>query len=283
MAASAPAIASLYQPLSSEDYEIRLLTLLPGDFDSSMISCTLAHISLNEIIEYEALSYAWGNASVTETILVNGNEWQATRNLVAALRQLRSQEPRTLWVDAICINQANEPAAREERALQLRRMKEIFSAATSVIAWIGTEDASSSRVFDLMEEMRKNRSLLEFVKKNTISCENRKARDEFFARPYWRRVWIVQELAMAKILWVQCGLRKTLWDNLRPIFVNEKLVDFNRFRNSVQKNQPVTLLEALFETRTSLATMPVDKVYALPAFSVSHPSVFSTSRITDVS
>lgn len=251
MAASASAIASLYQPLSSEDYEIRLLTLLPGDSDSSLISCTLAHTSLNEIIKYEALSYVWGNPSATETILVNGVEWQATSNLVAALRQLRSKEPRTLWVDAICINQANEPAAREERAVQLRRMKEIFSEATSVIAWVGTEGASSSRVFDLMEEMRKNRSRLESVEKDTKSCENREARDMFFARPYWCRVWIVQELAVAAILWVQCGPRKTSWENLRPILVNEKLVDFNRFRNSVLQNQPVTLLEALYGTRTS--------------------------------
>ncbi|KAG0646397.1 Heterokaryon incompatibility protein [Hyphodiscus hymeniophilus] len=144
MAASAPAIASLYQPLNSPAYAVAWGVRLFHDF---LHLCTYV-IKRNHY--YEALSYAWGNASVTETILVNGNEWQATRNLVAALRQLRSQEPRTLWVDAICINQANKPAAREERALQLRWMNQIFSAATSVIAWVGTEDASSNRVFDLM-------------------------------------------------------------------------------------------------------------------------------------
>lgn len=263
MEASTLTAASLYPPLSSEDYEIRLLTLLPGDSDCSIISCTLENISLNETIEYEALSYTWGDPGVTETILVNGFAVQATTNLVAALWQLRSTEPRVLWIDAICINQADEPTAREERALQVRQMKEIYSEATSVIAWVGPEDESSRNVFDLIEEVRQDRSRLHSYRKNPNSFENHEACNVFFARPYWRRVWIVQEIAVPAILWVQCGSRKTSWENFQQILPTKKLVDFQRFRNSVLLGPPVTLLEAIYGTRTSLATQPVDKIYAL--------------------
>lgn len=59
---------------------------------------------------------------------------QVTTNLEPALRYLRLQkQPRTLWIDAICIDQANE----DEKRLQIQRMDFIYANASSVVVWLG--------------------------------------------------------------------------------------------------------------------------------------------------
>jgi Heterokaryon incompatibility protein (HET) len=52
---------------------------------------------------YTALSYVWGDASVTEDIIVNGVSFAVTSNLASALRQIRKVFGEVLlWADAIC-------------------------------------------------------------------------------------------------------------------------------------------------------------------------------------
>ena len=51
---------------------------------------------------YTALSYVWGDASVTEDIIVNGVSFAVTSNLASALRQIRKGFGEVLWADAIC-------------------------------------------------------------------------------------------------------------------------------------------------------------------------------------
>lgn len=89
-------------------------------------------------------------------------------------------------------------------------MNEIYSEASSIIAWLGVEDESSRRIFHIMEEVRRNRSSIEAFENGREYLESKEARDVSFARPYWSRVWVVQEIAMNTMLWVQCGPRKTL-------------------------------------------------------------------------
>jgi menaquinone-dependent protoporphyrinogen IX oxidase len=57
--------------------------------------------------KYYALSYVYGDAKATKNILVNGQSFAATTNLVAALEVLagRFNETKFIWVDAICINE----------------------------------------------------------------------------------------------------------------------------------------------------------------------------------
>lgn len=79
---------------------------------------------------YEALSYSWGTAGDEEYIHITDlasthdtPAWLKIRkNLAAALRHLRYPDrPRTLWIDAIYINQADI----EERGRQVKRMSQI--------------------------------------------------------------------------------------------------------------------------------------------------------------
>lgn len=88
---------SLYDgvPSRNTEQEIRLLTLLPGE--DSLINCHLRIGQLTNDIQYEALSYAWGDPEVTVSIQLHSQYHEVTTNLGAALLQLRHKsESRTL-------------------------------------------------------------------------------------------------------------------------------------------------------------------------------------------
>jgi hypothetical protein len=75
----------MYTTVSAEKREIRLLRILPAQDESSPVACECSSISLLDNPVYDALSYVWGDPTVTTPILVNGEVFNATTNLAAAL------------------------------------------------------------------------------------------------------------------------------------------------------------------------------------------------------
>lgn len=57
-----------YIPLSDPSREIRLITLIPNADRSANIECTLQTVFLETCLEYTALSYSWGDPSITRGI-----------------------------------------------------------------------------------------------------------------------------------------------------------------------------------------------------------------------
>ena len=116
--------------------EIRVLDLRPGRWTDE-IGCDLRVISLDSkpsTPSYEAISYVWGDPQDTVPIKVDGKVLQATRNLHLALRRLRSKDDaRTLWADALCINQHDV----EEQTQQVGIMQHIYSKANAVQVYLG--------------------------------------------------------------------------------------------------------------------------------------------------
>jgi hypothetical protein len=87
---------------------IRILHLQPSKDKSAPIEAQLEVASLETVPEYEALSYVWGKRMKKRAIKLidSGAVIDATENLAIALTHLRSPDcVRTLWIDAICINQ----------------------------------------------------------------------------------------------------------------------------------------------------------------------------------
>ena len=113
-------MASPLQPLYSkiEDRQIRLCDIAPRISDEP-ISCELRTVSLDENIEYDALSYVWGDANDQQVIWVNGLELHVTRNLATALTFMRADKVRTMWIDAICIY-SDQPRIKHLRNLRFR-------------------------------------------------------------------------------------------------------------------------------------------------------------------
>src|SRR5436853_7882510 len=90
-----------YKELKNQQ-EIRLLGLEPGVISEEVIQCRLRHALLSENPCYEALSYVWGDALLTRTILCNDKEIDITENLYTALRNLRNdirheKKARIIW------------------------------------------------------------------------------------------------------------------------------------------------------------------------------------------
>ncbi|KAF8864224.1 hypothetical protein BDZ45DRAFT_582496, partial [Acephala macrosclerotiorum] len=138
-----------YRPLDDERREIRLLTVERTSSRSKYVTCRLHRYSMDRLPPYTALSYCWGDPKDTVTMIVNGKKFSATRNLEAALRQISRDGYSTIWADAICINQDDN----NERNHQTLYMREIYSAAECVIAWLGPETPSSTAILDHLESL----------------------------------------------------------------------------------------------------------------------------------
>jgi hypothetical protein len=105
-----------YEPIDIEEPAARMLRLCKGV--GSNIECELFEVGLNidDLIPYEALSYTWGCMEMSASVQVDGKVLAVTENLYIALQYLRSKEhDRILWVDAVCINQADH----QERCARL--------------------------------------------------------------------------------------------------------------------------------------------------------------------
>ena len=93
-----------YQTLRNGE-DLRLLVILPGK-EEDEVSCELYHTSFAAGPVYEALSYTWGTNLKTHVIRIGKEAQTVTENLSLALKALRyPDKKRTLWVDALCINQ----------------------------------------------------------------------------------------------------------------------------------------------------------------------------------
>jgi hypothetical protein len=137
-----------YKPLDFATFEFRLLTILDEKAAGAVIHCSLDKASLIEPPKYRAISYCWGDPLITKSIIVNGCTIQVTTNLEAALQELRAQEFKTLWIDALCINQQD----LVERGLQVIRMGLIYSKAYEVLAWLGIEADDSALAINLVNK-----------------------------------------------------------------------------------------------------------------------------------
>lgn len=231
-----------YLPLESNSTNsFRIVTLLSGQ-GKSTLSCSLSHEDWRHPSQsYEAVSYFWGSPLRTKPILVDGKALQITSNLESALRHFRDEEngkSRRLWVDAICINQAD----RQERGQQVRQMFHIYNRASRVNVWLGDGTAGSDKAMIFM-----NNTLAPCFVSVGFSCMNEdanlkskfweewdagkdvkclKAIDhlitpkhaktwseiaDLFCRPWWSRAWCVQELLSAQKVTVLCGMLSVPW------------------------------------------------------------------------
>ena len=114
---------------------IRVLDLLPTQLRAEPIHLALRVASLPSKPQYEALSYTWGASAQEQIAIVNRKYRLAiTDNLFNALRRLRRRSSTLiLWVDRVCINQADVA----ERSQQVALMPQIYREAVRVNVWLG--------------------------------------------------------------------------------------------------------------------------------------------------
>lgn len=236
-----------YEALAA-DTHTRLITLLPGNNEPA-IKCLLTATDLSKQPKYKALSYVWGEVDAAYGILLNGQAFPVGKLLWLALYRLRHTiKPQILWIDAICINQKDEV----EKATQIRQMGNIYSQASTVLAWLGDKrNKNIDDAFNVMEmlhglippSIRKEWGIFNRSKEGPAAAEALIERCEDFVEkavmllrvhpdsplsmrlvlsycPYWSRMWIIQEVLLAKNLVLCCGTKRFQWQiysELRPL------------------------------------------------------------------
>jgi len=276
-----------YLPLASED-EIRLLKFLPGR-EQDELQCDIIHFRLScarqpKLLKriyrkstFEALSYCWGDTGARDHVRcgLKGRVVSATPNCVAALRRLRLKARyRLLWVDALCINQKDIV----ERNQQLRLMSRIYNAADVVLIYLGETTEDSDYTIDLIESHSR--------KPETFHCptdDEKCALTNFFSRPWFFRVWVLQEVAWSRSATLICGERSVSWKNClgvskyswtqpdwwfpastnNPAMELPLVVRLTCESAIINAYTPKALLNVLLQTRNCLSTDPRDKIFAL--------------------
>jgi hypothetical protein len=135
-----------FEPLTNPGSEIRLFDILPG---TGAIRCRLRTSPLETAKgQYELLSYCWGDQKHQAIIFIDDCTLSITADLNSALQRLRSKEgTRTLWVDAICINQADT----SEKNAQVPLMNRIYRYGHRTLVWLGEHDSRTEPVFQMIE------------------------------------------------------------------------------------------------------------------------------------
>ncbi len=227
-----------------------------------------------------------------------------TANLASALHHLRYEDKaRMLWIDALCIDQRN----LEERSAEVGRMSSIYSSAKRVIVFLGPSSdechlvhkfishiaqdgqqkaqarrpVTDSSVFD--DTFENNELDTSFMA--AYNADTRMAVQRWLARPWFGRLWIWQEVHLAKEVMIVCGHHETAWREFQaaiirlwrqtvqpdsPSVFESKNLDSLDFRKSltlvrslVGNYQKRTLMYLLDRTKDAQCCDPRDRIYAV--------------------
>ncbi|KAH8699418.1 heterokaryon incompatibility protein-domain-containing protein, partial [Phaeosphaeriaceae sp. PMI808] len=165
-----------------------------------------------------------------------------------------------LWVGAICINQVD----LEERQVQVSRMGDIYRLASDVVAYIGEETENSAQAMTYLASMDGSRW------NDPIPTTLQRALEDLLSRPWFSRVWVLQEVFNARSVHMVCGQHKVNWSNLqlfrwwhrlgRQDIHSWPLVTTIMDRSSYHSRD---LLNLLTQARQCGATDERDRLYAL--------------------
>lgn len=201
----------VYQPMTDPQKQIRLLRFRPGIKQHE--SMDISTWTLASAPAYTAISYTWGPAEM-RPLYVDDRMLNVRTNCYNALRQT-ALHIRTdyLWIDSICIDQTDRLSP--EKSAQVGIMYKIYRRAQQVFACIGEQDYHSERLLTIINAIR---PLLRAASSVGTPWRTERIWRSFFAalgqsefrktfghlrgvqeRPYWSRLWILQEICAGQI------------------------------------------------------------------------------------
>ncbi|KAJ4289278.1 hypothetical protein N0V88_007029 [Collariella sp. IMI 366227] len=216
-------LAEFYQYRRIQDrYGSRVLVLKPGEKTDKLAGRLEDMWIGGETQPYSTLSYVWGEPLFNDMILIDGKRLAITSSLAIALRRLRpvtGQPALRIWIDQLCINQRDTI----ERNQQVRLIHAIFRNAHRVLVWLGADaEGHAPRAFQLADALRsifENKLLASLCKSkgadfDWIPVENWKSLRELSKLPWFRRVWIPQEIGTDAEAIVYWGSDSIQWETL---------------------------------------------------------------------
>lgn len=200
----------IYNPLPQGNY-IRLLEVCQDSLSHELV-CKFNIVRLDDCRhKYTAISYAWENqAPVSRIRFSNGQSIPLSLTLSTLFDSLRKNyRSFTLWIDAICINQKDTA----EKSSQVRLMGQVYSCAEQLLLWLGESNRETQDAFQFMES------------KQTLSWpddwdleKDLSGLESLFTvleRPYFQRVWVIQEITLNDNVLMACGSDRIDFDNFR--------------------------------------------------------------------
>jgi len=303
-----------YERLQKDDGEHRLLVLHPGSF-SDTIRVSLVHVLFSQppIPGYEAISYVCGDAknNLVAVRIINNDtgrdegQLKIGQNLALALRYLRlADNPRTMWCDALCINQQ----INDEKSAEILAMSDIYRKAQRTVVWLGPEADESGVALKTLSHLGNQ---IAFEEGGTVGTAEGKDPNWCFvnrplpfddatwrsigkliARTWFKRLWIWQEVALAdeKAALIVCGYDQMLWDLFRraimclfiklsrPTGMSEADLrlyetDLCSASNLVRAKNLGDIMNILAFTRDCQCYDAKDRVYAILSFQDDHSSL----------
>ncbi|KAI0425578.1 heterokaryon incompatibility protein-domain-containing protein [Xylaria sp. FL1042] len=248
-----------YSELSYPD-SIRVFVLAASENAEASIHGELVEHRLSDVHAtqgYTALSYAWGYKKGTHEIFIGNRRLPIGDNLMSALRDLRREDrPIRLWIDALCINQRDI----NERNHQVQQMRSVYSSALETVIYLGRQmgDNIEYSAWNFLERhatwaMNENgdadpdlpakREIMSHFRGELSDVEM-----SVLKRPWFRRLWVFQEVVVSITLSIQCGGRRISWDDFcKSLLLSPRNQD--RYGFSLSLVDRVDIVRDMFHTR----------------------------------
>jgi hypothetical protein len=224
-----------YRPLDPEAHEIRLLKVQKSSDESAPITLELRHVSLDDERQFNALSYTWGDEMPTTQIAIRDGVTlgfvSVRRNLFEYLKEARRSTEEWssdwIWIDQISINQDDQ----NERGHQVGQMQKLYSTAQATLVWPWSWSKSHLEAIqtlaaehqvnlnELISDAPTHKAIIEAsVEEEYLSSDQAWHIDhvkydlvyKLYKSPYWKRLWIIQEIVLASKYYIIVSGEK--WD-----------------------------------------------------------------------
>jgi hypothetical protein len=285
--------AGMYKFSKLEAKEIRLLRCHFTEHGQLTGKLKTFSLDASTLPSFRTVSYTWNPKSYAHRIVIDNQDLPVLSSIYSYLQMhlphTEDGDKIWHWIDSLCINQDN----MAERNSQIKLMGQIFRSAAQCDVWLGEEAEESWRAFKFLRFLdrefhgRSSRPSVDWIE-NVLAPRKGRYSDEWtaleklFARPWWTRVWTVQEFILSKIVVFRCGtlemprslLRKAIhviwacrneplkydgpWNRIR---LHEWYMNFGEDEDT--KSQSVSLTATLAYLGNHQATDPRDRIYSL--------------------
>ena len=280
-----------YTPLDTTTPTVRLLRLQKTQ--SRSIIGWLEPFSLNDpkCPQFTTLSYVWGTKEYSHKIAINGHAFPILKSLYPILEVICDEEQLRedwWWIDSICIDQRVEELAEVERNAQVHLMRTIYEKSERTVGWLGQGKEEGEEGVKFLRILSRNLERLTEQKGRERKELGEELRDrkkwaaieKLLLRPWWTRVWTLQEYIVAHKFIFYCGKESMDRDDLNLatsaihlcMRIDETLISGRAFEGAwirrrllmwYRERAPMQLIGLMAYVGDYKATDPRDRIYSL--------------------
>jgi hypothetical protein len=151
------------------------------------------------------------------------------KQIAARIQESGLSLPAEMWIDAVCINQMDV----DEKNAQVAMMGRIYNQTRKITVWLGPEDSYTRPALEILFKLSRTPQLraraasqlddddaCSFLGLPSMTSSHWWSVFAFLQRSWFRRAWVIQELALSPKSQIQCGLLTLTWDVLTRACIN---------------------------------------------------------------